>query len=1713
MSNFNNERRFFNYPEPQEGNPVLRGPFLVAAAFLMEWIRFIRETAWANAGFASLRKIRTYLEHFEPRYDPTVVPIALSEAEAKERGERVQISALQQTNNSQTLNSSKFYSAADYRALYLSGELTPVDVAKAILPLVETDGPTPGRHAQGWRELNVERIMRAAEASSERYKNKQPLGPLDGVPSAIKDDYDLDGYSTTLGSPRDYTETPKDGESTTSWIVRKLEEAGVVIIGKLAMHEFGLDTTGNNPNQGTPRNPFNSGYYTGGSSSGPAYAVSSGLIPLALGSDGGGSIRIPGSFCSVFGLKPTHNRLASWPGANHSPTCAVQGPLAVDMQSLAAAYEAIAEPHPSTQFPPLALQPSPPVTKVLGIFDAWISRATPSVQSLVRGLVESLAAKHGYTLVPIEIPFPAEGQMAHALTVLTDASTLLYDTKGLTPANKILLALGRTTPSTDYLLAQKLRGMLMQHLSYLWKTYPGMLIITPTTACAGAPIRGGKSELAYGVNDGNYTLQSMEYVWLANFCGLPAITVPAGYVVPEGRKGAGEVADRDTEGKIPVGLMATGEWCSEDALLQFGFDAEAAGQDLRSKPPNWEDVIERAKDEAKMSRGPRRGVGIKMAERKSKDDAPLGATQYDIRELTSSDEDIQQAWKLWHTIFPDWPIEKSRFAGLLFGIKGQHWIHEHGFCLPYYSKSGNSGHIAAIGVLPEYRRKGLGNALLEKGKAGLRDAAKVAGQELKSVAMGSIFPRFWYRVPTSLSPEAKEFLSHRGSYEATDTVRDLYKDIQADIAPPKIMERVSKTNIKFTPWSPALYEECMTKQNELFTWGGIYEALAARGQHHEVMVAIDPDTNKQIGWTLMCSFGSSAGDAFAFLPLLPSGDKTGLIAAVGVDEAARGKGVGLALVVKAMENLKERVEIWSKCLRIMINKRKAFQEVEQTIAASQPNIGPFTARQVYDQLPLAPGSQCIRVLDVHESDPADSDRLAGTLRTVDLRTLPNFTALSYVWGQSSCRKIACNGCDIDITQSCYEALTSLRQSGRSLTIWVDAICINQEDNNEKEQQIVLMGSIYTLAKTVYVWLGVGNTETDQAAKYICVISQFRVFPAEVPQSSRSNTRRDLYRRLFGIAQYTLPLAFRGLLIEPLIDERYQRGTFLWFFHAMPYAKLRYADRIKQLSSLPFVSQDVMNAILDQTWLSRAWTFQEMTLASNPVLVCGRQHIPWLVMHQALTFIEHSAMQALVDPVNSVVSEAQRQVHDDVSQSDSFKKWQALFDVWQTIPRHSRRSSYWHSSVNDASYSVHDGVQDLKTAKIFRLEHFVRLGVRNYLGVVVFVIFYMLLLVSGFYLLALVIMLLTPLSYFIRNLMKYSSDCMQGSKARMYSLICHSGLRSQNYLVALAQAIRDRNSKWPHDRVYAVDSVLRQLGAQPPIPDYHKPLGRVYRDVFVSLMEWNPTLIMLLVDCGSRLPDAPSWVPDWSQNNKSWLPDSYIYHGVEKRPLTDQDLSLSVSGNTLSVKAASLGISCYCLTIEKGEDGKLTSNDMTTNGKLVRNVQLLAEWILRIRKDTLVSTLHESIPWTIMLTLTSRSVPRSEVTLEQEDTFRQMFEIIKQLGTEVDRVPGDTAAAATKALDAIYQSEGCSKLFLDTCNRIAGRRGLLVSDNGMIGSGPISIRDGDTIALIKGISVPMALRKIGEDYQVLGPVFIDGLMGLPTENIRRITLNWEIFRLV
>jgi len=194
----------------------------------------------------------------------------------------------------------------------------------------------------------------------------------------------------------------------------------------------------------------------------------------------------------------------------------------------------------------------------------------------------------GYELVDITIPLLPEGQTAHAITSLCEISSAPNGPlTELSAPTKILVSVGRQTPAQDFLLAQKLRNLLMQHLAYLFTSYPGLIIVTPTTANAGWRIAGGDADLKYGVSDANATMCSMEFVWLANFAGCPALSAPLGYVDVDG---AGE-------GKLPVGLMGMGEWGSEDALIEWGRDGEGIlsgdigkGEGVR-RPEGWVDVL------------------------------------------------------------------------------------------------------------------------------------------------------------------------------------------------------------------------------------------------------------------------------------------------------------------------------------------------------------------------------------------------------------------------------------------------------------------------------------------------------------------------------------------------------------------------------------------------------------------------------------------------------------------------------------------------------------------------------------------------------------------------------------------------------------------------------------------------------------------------------------------------------------------------------------------------------------------------------------------------------------------------------------------------------------------------------------------------------------------------------------------------------------------
>jgi Asp-tRNA(Asn)/Glu-tRNA(Gln) amidotransferase A subunit family amidase len=332
-------------------------------------------------------------------------------------------------------------------------------------------------------------------------------------------------------------------------------------------------------------------------------------VPFALGADGGGSIRIPSSFCGIWGLKPSHGRVSGAPSQSLAPTVGVLGPMAASIDDLALAYRIMATPAPasedpiSSQFP----YPQPPAldakrTKKIGIARDWIDRAEAPVRAALDRALDYYR-EQGYTVIDITIPYLPEGQRAHALTIMAEIASGIDASKvrQLTAPNKILVSMGMwQITAQDLLASQRLRNLIMTHLAHLFKTHPGLLVVSPTTPIPGWHIDGGEADLSHGLSDGKASVRNMEYVWLANFTGCPSISCPAGYTA---------------DGGVPIGVMAMSAWGTEEELIAFArdgegildlpgarppFEAGAASTEQGLRVPSddlavWEDVIAQAR--------------------------------------------------------------------------------------------------------------------------------------------------------------------------------------------------------------------------------------------------------------------------------------------------------------------------------------------------------------------------------------------------------------------------------------------------------------------------------------------------------------------------------------------------------------------------------------------------------------------------------------------------------------------------------------------------------------------------------------------------------------------------------------------------------------------------------------------------------------------------------------------------------------------------------------------------------------------------------------------------------------------------------------------------------------------------------------------------------------------------------------------------------------
>src|SRR5580693_7362845 len=232
---------------------------------------------------------------------------------------------------------SEWLSAREITRAVTARSMSAVSVTEATLARIVQHDPV----LNSFTDVTADRARAKARAVDAAVAAGQNAGPLAGVPFAVKNLFDVRGLPTRAGSKinRDLAPSPRDAT-----LIERLEAAGAVLVGALKMGEYAYDFTGENVHDGPSRNPHDPTRMTGGSSGGSGAAVGGGLVPLALGSDTNGSIRVPSSFCGIFGLKPTYGRLSRARSFPFVASFDHLGPFARSVGDLALAYDAMQGP-------------------------------------------------------------------------------------------------------------------------------------------------------------------------------------------------------------------------------------------------------------------------------------------------------------------------------------------------------------------------------------------------------------------------------------------------------------------------------------------------------------------------------------------------------------------------------------------------------------------------------------------------------------------------------------------------------------------------------------------------------------------------------------------------------------------------------------------------------------------------------------------------------------------------------------------------------------------------------------------------------------------------------------------------------------------------------------------------------------------------------------------------------------------------------------------------------------------------------------------------------------------------------------------------------------------------------------------------------------------------------------------------------------------------
>jgi amidase len=462
-----------------------------------------------------------------------------------------------------------FLAATELAALVASGEVSARQLTEAHLERIAAVNPAVNAVVT----LVADRAMDAADEADRAFVHGGPTGPLHGLPIAHKDLAMTKGIRTTSGSPIFADFVPDEDEL----FVRRIRDAGAVVVGKTNTPEFGAGSQTFNEVFGATRNPYDLSRTCGGSSGGGAAALAAGMVPIADGSDLGGSLRNPASFCNVVGFRPSPGRVPSWPARDSRQLWSVEGPMGRTVGDAALLLSAMAGP--DARVPVSLPEPgavfAPPLDAALGApVVAWapdcagtmpIDARVRDVVAASRGTFESLGCRTEEAFPDLhgarEVFFTMR---AHGFAA--DLGPLLGVHRDLMKATVIWnIEQGQALSAADIAEAESRWSALTERVATFFAKFD--FLVMPVTQVPPFDVGTEYPRDVAGVAMPTY-LDWMESCWCITVTGLPAISVPCGF----------------TADGLPVGVQIVGRRHGDLGVLRLAHAFEGATQVWRRRP-------------------------------------------------------------------------------------------------------------------------------------------------------------------------------------------------------------------------------------------------------------------------------------------------------------------------------------------------------------------------------------------------------------------------------------------------------------------------------------------------------------------------------------------------------------------------------------------------------------------------------------------------------------------------------------------------------------------------------------------------------------------------------------------------------------------------------------------------------------------------------------------------------------------------------------------------------------------------------------------------------------------------------------------------------------------------------------------------------------------------------------------------------------------------